>query len=98
MENLDVKINEEDHVIFLLNSLLKKYDHLCDTLKYGKKTLSLAEVMGAAFSKELDLKGNSENIKQHGEGLNIIGRFDKREGNQNKRGRLRSKSRGRQMC
>ena len=68
MENLDVKINEEDHVIFLLNSLLKKYDHLCDTLKYGKKTLSLAEVMGAAFSKELDLKGNSENIKQHGDG------------------------------
>ena len=59
-----------------------------DTLKYGKETLSLEEVMGAAYSMELDLKPNDKPIKQHGEGLNIHGRFDKREGNQNKRGRL----------
>ena len=26
-------------------------------------------------------------IKQHGEGINVLGRFEEREGNQNKRGK-----------
>ena len=54
--------------------------------------------MGAAYSKALDLKGNGNHIKQHGEGLNVRGRSKKREGNQNKRGKSRSKSRGRKAC
>ena len=98
LENLDVKIDEEDQAIFLLNSLPKQYDQLRDNLKYGKQTLSLEEVMGAAYSKELDLKANGKHIKQHDERLNVRGRFEKREGNQNKRGKSRSKSRGRKLC
>ena len=56
----DVKIDEEDQAIFLLNSLPKQYDQLCDTLKYGKETSSVEEVMGAAYSKELNLKANGK--------------------------------------
>ena len=65
LENLDVKIDEEAQAIFLLNSLPKQYDQLRDTLKYGKEPLSREEVMGAAYSKELDLKGNGKHIKQN---------------------------------
>lgn len=63
LEALEIKIEEEDQAIFFLNSLPKQYDHLKDTLKYGKETLSLDEVTSVAFSKEMDLKANGKQVK-----------------------------------
>ena len=63
----------------------------------------MEEVIGAAYSKELDLKANLKVSKFQAEGLNVRGRSEKREGNQNRnggksKGRSRSKSRNRRTC
>ena len=52
LNNLQVEVSEEVQAILLLSSLPNKYDQLKETLKYGRDTLSLAEVTGAAWSKE----------------------------------------------
>ena len=78
LESLEVTIDDEDHAIFLLNSLPKQYDQLRDTLKYGKDTLSLEDVTTAAYSKELDLRSCSKISKSTGEGLHVRGRPEKR--------------------
>ena len=41
---VDVKIDKEDKVLILLNSLLQSYDHIVSTMLYGKETLILDEV------------------------------------------------------
>ena len=79
LETLDIEIDDEDQAIFLLNSLPKAYDHLRDTLKYGRETLSLEEVVSAAYSKELDLKAHGKGSRATAEGLNVRGRTEKRE-------------------
>lgn len=75
MENLEIKIEEEDQAIFLLNSLSPAYDHLRDTIKYSKESLTLKEVAAVAYSKKLDLKSNG---KMTGEVLSVQGRKEKR--------------------
>jgi len=94
LENLDVKIDDEDQAIFLLNSLPKAYEQLCDTLKYGRETLTLDEVVSAAYSKELDLNANPKNARA--EGLNVRGRTEKRE--KGKKSKSRSKSKSKTVC
>jgi len=90
LESLEVEIDEEDQAIFLMNSLPKPYEQLKDTLKYGKETLSLDEVISAAYSKELDLKSNGKIAKATSEGLNVRGRPEKKSSGKNK-GRSKSK-------
>ena len=90
---LDVEIDDEDQAIFLLNSLPKQFDHLKDTLKYGKETLSLEEVVSAVYSKELEMKSTSKTNKASAEGLTVRGRSEKRNANDKGRGKSRSKSR-----
>lgn len=76
-ENLEIKIDEEDQAIFLLNSLPPAFDHLRDTIKYSKESLTIEEVATAAYSKELelDLKANG---KRNGEVLNVQERKEKK--------------------
>lgn len=50
--NLQADASEEVQYILLLSSLSHRYDHLKETLKYDRDTLSLSEVTGAARSKE----------------------------------------------
>ena len=92
LETLDIEIDDEDQAIFLLNSLPKAYDHLRDTLKYGRETLSLEEVVSAAYSKELDLKAHGKGSRATAEGLNVRGRTEKRESKGRAKSRSRSKS------
>ena len=89
MESIEVKVEEEDQAIFLLNSLPKAYDNLRDTLKYGKESLSLEEVISAAYSKELDLKANFKVSRSQAEGLTARGRPEKRNGQPDKHGKSR---------
>lgn len=63
LENIEIKINEEDQTIFLLNSLPKPYDQLRNTLKYGRDTHTLEEVTYAAYLKELDLRAATKHYK-----------------------------------
>ena len=52
LNNLSVEVDEEVQAILLLNSMPQRYDQLKETLKYGRDTLKINEVTGAARSKE----------------------------------------------
>lgn len=49
--SLNVKIEEEDQAIYLLNSLPSQYEQFRDTILYAKDTLVLEEIIGAIYSK-----------------------------------------------
>ena len=86
LNNLGVKIDEEDQAIILLSSLPKIYEHFVDTILYGKDTLTMSEVKAALNSKEIQKKGD-EKGDTNGEGLLVVSRkFQKKEykGGQNK--------------
>ena len=50
LNRVDVKFEEEDMSLILLNSLLESYDNLFTTLMWGKETLELEEITGALLS------------------------------------------------
>ncbi|KAM6542471.1 hypothetical protein CsatB_006918 [Cannabis sativa] len=83
LNNLGVKIDDEDQAIILLSSLPKMYEHFVDTILYGKDTLTMTEVKAALNSKEIQKKGD-EGGDSNGEGLLIVkGKFSKNhKGNQ----------------
>ena len=42
--DVDVKIDEEDKALILLNSFPESYDHIFTTTLYGKRTFILKEI------------------------------------------------------
>ena len=50
---VNVKIDEEDKTLILLNSFSQSYDHIVITMFYGKKTLILEEVAATLLSNEI---------------------------------------------
>ena len=68
LNNIGVKIDEEDQGIILLSSLPKSFEHFVDTILYGKETLTMADVKSALNSKEIQKKSD-ESIDTSGEGL-----------------------------
>jgi len=57
---IDVKIDEEDKALILLNSLPESYDHIMTTMLYGKETLILEEVTPTLLSNEIRKRSNQE--------------------------------------
>lgn len=55
LSNLQVEVLEEVQAILLLSSVPNKYNQMRENLKYGRNTLSLNKVIGAARSKEREL-------------------------------------------
>ena len=53
LNNLGVKIEDEDQAIILLSSLPKMYEHFVDTILYGKEPLTMTGVKAALNSKEI---------------------------------------------
>lgn len=57
LENLEIKLDEEDKALLLLNALPKSYENFRDTMLYGREqSISLEEVQLAIHSKELQKK------------------------------------------
>ena len=75
---IDVKIDEEDNALILLNSLLESYNHIVTTMLYGKKTLILEEVTPTFLSNEIRKRPNQE--EQIGSALVVTGRKGRGEG------------------
>ena len=88
LNHLGVDMSDEVQAILLLSSLPHRYDQLKETLKYGRDSLSLNELTGAARSKERELAESESQSRPSAEGLYV----DSRGSNQY--GRARSKSRG----
>ncbi|GKA64340.1 retrovirus-related pol polyprotein from transposon TNT 1-94 [Tanacetum coccineum] len=91
LANIEVKFENEDLALLLLTSLQASYEHVVDTLLYGREALTLEDVMATLNSKEI--KERSKAKGGDGEGLYVRGRTDRRDSHQS-RGKLRSKSRG----
>ncbi|BBH01937.1 hypothetical protein Prudu_012349, partial [Prunus dulcis] len=89
--NLDVIIPDEDKALCLLNSLPDDYDHLTTTLLYGKSEVKLDEVSAALVNHECRKKEQKTQNSQT-EALVARGRTEERKSG--KRGKSRSKSRG----
>ena len=88
----DEKIGDESQAIILLNSLPNSYKEVKAAIKFGRKTITLDEVISALRSWELEMK-NSQKTNGSGESLNVRGRPNNRNQSSN-RGKLSSKSRG----
>jgi len=76
LENMDVKIDEEDKAIVLLCSLPPSYSAFRDSISYGKSAITLEEVKSALFSKELmDKELSARSSSGQMEALSTSGRF-----------------------
>ncbi|KAH9754233.1 hypothetical protein KPL71_015385 [Citrus sinensis] len=65
LEDINVKIEDEDKAIILLSSLPPSYEHFVDTLLYGRQSLAMQDVKEALSSKESFKKSETKD----GEGL-----------------------------
>uniref|UniRef100_A0A803P7J2 Integrase catalytic domain-containing protein n=1 Tax=Cannabis sativa TaxID=3483 RepID=A0A803P7J2_CANSA len=71
LENIGIKVEDEDQVIIVLNSLpTESYEHFVDTMIYGKDSLTLEEVQSALMSKEIKRKSELKE-ESTGDGLLI---------------------------
>lgn len=71
LENIDIKIEDEDQAIIVLNSLpTESYEQFVDAMMYGRDILILEEVQSALMSKEVKRKAELKD-EQTGEGLLI---------------------------
>lgn len=94
LENIEVKLDDEDKALLLLKSLPKKYEHFRDAILYGKEqTITLEEVQNSIRTKELQLKQDIKTETENGEGLNVTrGRSEKRGSKKGKKSRSKSKN------
>ena len=74
LENINVKIDDEDQGLLLLCALPRTHAHFKETLLYGRKSLTFVEFQSALCSKD------SSEWKEHklltvGEGLVVKGKF-----------------------
>ncbi|KAL6340066.1 hypothetical protein AAG906_038901 [Vitis piasezkii] len=92
LENIDIKVSDEDKAILLLTSLDASYTNMKEAIMYGRDNLTFDEVQSILHARELQKQEESKD--ESGEGLNIRGRFDKREKKgKNSKARLKSKTR-----
>ncbi|KAL7258699.1 hypothetical protein ACSBR1_004749 [Camellia fascicularis] len=93
LKNLDVRTDDEDKALLLLNSLPDTYDHLTTTLLYGKEKIKYVDVSNALVNNELRRKDKSANRDSASEALTVKDKTNNRR--YTGRGKSRSKSKGR---
>ncbi|CAM8912019.1 unnamed protein product [Rhodiola kirilowii] len=74
LENLEIKIDDEDQAIMILNALPPSYHSFVETMKYSRDSLSLEEVISALKSKQIERNSSSSTV----EGLSVHMKFDKK--------------------
>ncbi|CAA7059283.1 unnamed protein product [Microthlaspi erraticum] len=101
LSSLNVEVSDEVQAILLLTSLTPSFDQLKHTLKYGRESLSLEEVISSARSRERELSESNKGDRNIGASL-----YTNERGRQtswgpkgkNDRSRSRSNSKTRLTC
>ena len=89
----DEKIGDESQAIILLNSLPDSYKEVKAAIKFGRKSISLDEVISALRSWELEMKVTQKS-NGNGESLNVRGRPNYRDHKGRNKSRSKSRSHG----
>lgn len=90
LEDINMKIEDEDKTIILLSSLPFSYGHFIDTLLYERQPLIMQDVKEALSLKKKSLKKSKTRDR---EGLTVRGRRENRDGyKEKKKGRSKSKN------
>ena len=91
LENIEVKLEEEDKALLLLNSLPKSFEHFKDAILYGKdQDITLEEVQTSIRTKEMQKQQDSKS-EDNGESLNISRGRSEKKGTRGKKSRSRSR-------
>lgn len=64
LEQLEVKIDDEDKAVILLNSLPKSFKNFKETLKYGRDALTMDLVIKSLNSKLMEIKKTQKEAVQ----------------------------------
>ena len=91
--NLDVKIEDEDKALLLLNSLPESYEFLVTILLHGITNIDFEDVSNALINNEMRKKEKEAYQDSSSNVLTARGRTSTLK--KNERGKSRSKSRGR---
>ncbi|CAM6082508.1 unnamed protein product [Calypogeia fissa] len=86
LASLDEKIEDEKKALFLLVSLPKSFQHLVQTILYGRTTLSYEEAVGVLLSDEVRKKIGESSSSSSTSALTVI------------RGRSKEKSSGKEKA
>ncbi|KHN06133.1 Retrovirus-related Pol polyprotein from transposon TNT 1-94, partial [Glycine soja] len=87
LENIEVKLEEEDKALLLLNSLPKSFEHFKDAILYGKdQDITLEEVQTSIRTKEMQ-KQQASKFEDNGESLNISRGRSEKKGTRGKKSR-----------
>ncbi|KAH9678917.1 hypothetical protein KPL71_025907 [Citrus sinensis] len=93
LEDINVRLEDEDKAIILLSSLPPSYEHFVDTLLYGRQSITMADVKDSLSSKEVTRKSEVKD----GEGLTARGRPEKKDYSNKNRKRSKSKSKNKNL-
>src|ERR1051325_3973334 len=74
LENINVKIADEDQALLLLCAFPRSHAHFKETLLYGRESLTFEEVQSTLYSKDLN-EQNEHKPSTVGEGLVVKGKF-----------------------
>ncbi|GJW76286.1 hypothetical protein Tco_0137968, partial [Tanacetum coccineum] len=66
LANIDIEIEDEDHALILLTSLPSSYENFVETLLYGRKSLTMEDVLATLNLREL--KKRTESTKDEADG------------------------------
>ncbi|KHN10159.1 Retrovirus-related Pol polyprotein from transposon TNT 1-94, partial [Glycine soja] len=87
LENIKVKLEDEDKALLLLNSLPKSFEHFKNEILYGKdQDITLEEVQTSIRTKEMQKQQDSKS-EDNGESLNISRGRSEKKGTRGKKSR-----------
>ncbi|WVZ13024.1 hypothetical protein V8G54_017554 [Vigna mungo] len=86
LENIEVKLEDEDKVVILLNALPRTFEHLRDALLYEKdQVITLEEVLTSIRTKEFQKLQDSKTTEEGASGLiSVKGKGKKQSGKEKK--------------
>ncbi|CAL5208281.1 unnamed protein product [Lathyrus oleraceus] len=79
LENIEVKVDDEDQALLMLCVLPRSHAYLKETLLYGKESSAFEEIQSTLYSKDLNER-KEKKPSPVGEGLPVKGKFLRKDG------------------